>query len=61
MTEKIKHTYFYELDTEREAAEAEAHLKALNGFTLKGHTEDHRKNVGRIDLVKTVRGKAANS
>lgn len=61
MTEKTKLTYYYELATERDEAEAKRQFKTLSGFTLKEHTEDQCKGIGKMVFVKSSSGKAANA
>lgn len=55
MVNKIKHTFYYETETEREAIDKLIHIKTLDGFTLRRDTKDERKGVGRVDMVKTIR------
>lgn len=55
MVNKIKCTYYYETETEREAIDKLIHIKTLDGFTLRRDTKDERKGVGRVDMVKTVK------
>lgn len=55
MVKKIKHTYFYELDCEKDIAEASRFLETSNGFNLVEHTEDQRKSVGKMVFIKNER------
>lgn len=53
MTERIKKTYFYELTEEAATAEKLRRANVCEGYTILQHTEDLRKNVGKMVFSKT--------
>ena len=55
MTEKTKHTIYYELATEKAIAEARRHDLAREGFTLKENPEDSLTGFGKMVFIKNNR------
>ena len=55
MTEKIKHTVYYDLATEKAIADAKWHELAREGFTLKENPEDSLTGFGKMVFVKNSR------
>lgn len=63
MTERMKHIYtcWFDINTERDEMKAKRHNKTLNGFEVQQYTEDERKGLGKLVMVKTFHGPRATS
>ena len=63
MTERTKHifTCWYDLATERDDAEAKRLFKIMSGFEVQQHTEDERKGLGKLVMVKSFHGSSTRA
>lgn len=63
MTERTKHIYtcWYDTNKERDDAEAKRLFKIMSGFEVQQHTEDERKGLGKLVMVKSFHGSSTRA